>query len=267
MKWCFVVILVMNLLVAIFSVSKKSAPVEIQAQEVSPAMLKILPVGWKPPIELDSGMAILPSGLSGSPPVSATGVSGVAAASGASTPLSSTQGDANLPSSSNTSKNHIGTACFEWRMMEEDKVARVKEQLSSLHLAPAQWSESVTYTDQSAERFLVYIPPLANLAKTTALAAELRDKGFDNRLIQEGGNLDGGLSLGMHSNETGANVLAARVKAAGFNRVKIMRQNQKKKTVIFTFKALDDGQVNQLVALQKNLAPDRALRHVSCSWL
>lgn len=48
MKWFLALVVVLNLLVAMYGSFKQRPPVDVRAQEVSPELVKLLPVNWKP---------------------------------------------------------------------------------------------------------------------------------------------------------------------------------------------------------------------------
>src|SRR5512140_236337 len=51
MKWFLAIVLVLNLLIGVYGVSRdRSAPVNLRSQEVSPNLLKLLPPDWQPPV-------------------------------------------------------------------------------------------------------------------------------------------------------------------------------------------------------------------------
>ncbi|WP_028535812.1 SPOR domain-containing protein [Paludibacterium yongneupense] len=280
MKWFLGLVVVLNLLAALYGSLKQHVPVDIHAQEISPAQLKTLPADWQPP-EASGARVVLASAPVASAPVAAsapaTGADAVAVrkikaspAPAASAAASASKAAPAKPVASKPAAAVAPTAraapaiCYSWGGLDDKLLARVKGGLPALKLEPAQISSSAAESTRGSGRFWVHYPPLATRAETQTLSSELKGKGFDNYVVQNDSESKGGLSLGLFGREDGARALADRVKAAGFDKVQVDAKGQKAKSTTLTFSALQAGQVTALQALQKRLTPGIALRSSNC---
>jgi hypothetical protein len=276
MKWFLGLVVVLNLLAALYGSLKQHVPVDIHAQEISPAQLKALPADWQPPEASGaSARVVLASAPAASTPAaSAPLAQGVEAApvhkiKSASAPVASSAPVAARTAAKTAPVVAHGAKptpaiCYNWGALDEKLLARVKGGLDTLKLDAAQMSSSAADTVRGSGRFWVHYPPLATRAETQTLSSELKGKGFDNYIVQNDADSKGGLSLGLFGREDGARALATRVKAAGFDKVEVDAKGQKVKSTQLTFSALQPAQLTALQALQKRLTPGIALRSSNC---
>ncbi len=264
MKWFFGLVLILNLMVAGYGALKVRAPQDIHAQEVSPAMLKVLPAGWKPPVEASLPVANASAPVAQLAAASAP-VARVAAASAplASKPTASAATPAPAPAKSKAPavKETAVLACRQWGPLTESLVSRVKGGLPSLSLRASQWSQSTADTTTGTGKVWVYYPPLNTHAETQTLSSELKSKGFDNYIVQTDDH-KGAVSLGLFGKEAAARALMAKIKAAGYDKVAMVARESKATASVLTFRELDSAAVARLEALQKRLTP--GIRLTSC---
>lgn len=256
MKWCFIVILLVNLLVMTLYSAKKPNSVEAYAQEVSPTLLKILPAGWSPPVE-PAAHGIGMQGQEDShqfPSSNTTSPSSVAPKGAIST---AAKGD----------KPQLAQICFEWGKLTKGMAERIKDQLQRQGLNPSQWAETGTVPQQNIAYFIVYIPVSAvSNEKLPELTATLKNRGFDSQRLQDGGELHGAVSLGQFTNEAEAKALIVRAKSAGFKGLKMVLKKPELE-VLLILKVFGNTQADQLISLQKQMTPANPIKHISCSWL
>lgn len=266
MKWFFGLVLILNLMVAGYGALKVRAPQDIHAQEVSPAMLKVLPAGWKPPVEASLPVANASAPVAQTPAASASApVARVAAASAplASKPAASATTPAPAPAKSKAplAKDAAVLACRQWGPLTDSLFSRVKGGLPSLSLRASQWSQSSADTTTGTGKVWVYYPPLNTHAETQTLSSELKSKGFDNYIVQTDDH-KGAVSLGLFGKEAAARALMAKIKAAGYDKVAMVARESKASSSVLTFRELDSAAVARLEALQKRLTP--GIRLKSC---
>ncbi|GGY16001.1 SPOR domain-containing protein [Paludibacterium paludis] len=260
MKWFVGLILVMNLLVAGYGALKVRAPQDVHAQEVSPAMLKVLPEGWKPPVE--SSLPVTASTPAASAPVvaSAPKTSVSSAPSAVARPAVAASKPAEVKAST-----AAAAQCREWGPLNSALLARARGGLPGLHLKPGQWSvaDAPAATGAGKGKVWVYYPPLATHAETQTLSSELKSKGFDNYIVA-GDDHKGAVSLGLFGKEEAAKAMMARIRAAGYDKVAMEARGGKAVSSVISFKGLDDAAASRLDALQQRLTPGIRLKTVPC---
>jgi len=282
MKWFLVLIVVLNLAVAGYGSLKQRPPADVHAQEVSPEQVKLLPPDWKPasaPVVVAQAAASAPVKQVASMPQPEILQPGVPAKL-ASQPLVSVKdnkADASRPDNGGSKKTNDAKpavvakneaakaeppavlACYDWGVLDDKLLSRVKGGLPALKLKSEQVVETAKGETKANGKFWVYHPPLATQAETQTLSAELKDKGFDNYIVHND-NFKGSVSLGLFGREDAAKAMLAKITAAGFDKVAIEQKGPKGSNTMLSFKALDQQQADKLKALQKRLTPGIALQ-------
>ncbi|POZ61290.1 SPOR domain-containing protein [Chromobacterium alticapitis] len=283
MKWLVALVVVLNLLVAMYGTLKQRAPLDIHAQEVSPGLVRLLPPSWK--TDASAAQASAPAAAASAP---------VAGKPAASAPVAQTKAEASTPAvkapekpaqkpaeaagkkpqdkpaekaaekpadkpAEKTAAQEKATACYRWGALNDSLLARVKGGMPQLKLKAGQLQEDSKDENKGSGKFWVYYPPLATQSETKTLSAELKDKGFDNYIV---GNdeFKGNLSLGLFGREEAAKTLVARLKAAGYDKAVVKSKSEPAKMTTLSFKALDATQAEHLKALQKRLTPGIPLK-------
>lgn len=254
MKWFLALVVALNLAVALYGSLKQRPAVDIHAQEVSPELLKLLPVGWvaSAPTAVASAptaQTALPASLDDKPAAAAAPAPALAMSKPEATPA---------PEKMQPAKPEA-LACFQWGPLSDSQLARVKGRLASLKLAAGQLKEAQSRELRGSGKFWVYHPALATRAETQALLAELKGKGFDGYIVQNEG-YQGSVSLGLFGKEESAKALAAKAQAAGFAKVHVEPRGQQVTSTVLTLGSLTGEQAGRLVVLQKRMVPGVALK-------
>ncbi|MDN0077527.1 SPOR domain-containing protein [Crenobacter sp. SG2303] len=302
MKWFFAIVLVLNLLVFGYGNLKARVPVDLHAQEVNAKQVKLLPANWTPPVASaavaeasapTSGTA-LPVGLdaatvAAAKPAAPAPVTKLADAKPAETkPVDSKLADSKpvaahpkvetkpiAPQSTvpqpvaaapapAPAPTKVANRCYSWGALNETLYARVKGGLPGLKLSAAQWRAESQQAPSKNSKYWVFYPAQATAAESHTLAAELKGKGFDNYPVNDG-EFKGTLSLGLFANESGADTLLAKLKAAGFTNAKVQPRGKGATQTVLHFKDLDGAQSERLVALQHRLTPGIAVQGGACA--
>ncbi|CUA82048.1 Sporulation related domain [Gulbenkiania indica] len=264
MKWLFGLVVVLNLLVGFYATLSEHPPVDIRAQEVSPDELVLVPAGrWAAEQATDAPVLAAASAPAGDV-ASAPATSLPAATSPTSAPASERATAA--PAKTAPAEPPLASAnpavvlsCAQWGPLDSRLLTRVQGGLGTLGLKAAQLDTRTTEAQKGSGRFWVHHPPLATQAETQTLSSELREKGFDNYIVQNDGAFRGHLSLGLFGREDAARALAARIRAAGFAKVAVEQRSQTVQASTLVFRALEPAQLARLNALQKRLTPGIAL--------
>ncbi|WP_434635114.1 SPOR domain-containing protein [Chromobacterium sp. CV08] len=270
MKWFVALVIVLNLVVAMYGSLKQRPPLDVHAQEVSPGQVKLLPASWTPDASAPQASApkAQASAPAAKPAASAPAAKIVASAPKAQLPAKpAAKAEASKPSAKAkpapqdkpAAAEPAKLACYRWGGLNDSLLARVKGGVPALKLKTAQISEDSKQESKGSGRLWVYYPPLATQAETKTLSAELKDKGFDNYIVSND-EFKGNLSLGLFGKEDAAKTLVARLKAAGYDKAVVKSKDQPAKTTTLTFKDLDAAQAEHLKALQKRLTPGIALK-------
>ncbi|MBN3004076.1 hypothetical protein HNO92_002407 [Chromobacterium alkanivorans] len=269
MKWFLALVVVLNLLVAMYGSFKQRPPADVRAQEVSPELVKLLPANWKP----NAASAPAASAPAAEPlretsaPKAEPAVAAKPKAKEASAPkAAAAKAEAAKPepgkadAKAETAKPaEAAAACLQWGPLDDKLLARVKGGVPQLKLKAGQLSEASKEEAAAGGRFWVYYPPLATQAETSTLSSELKGKGFDNYIVKND-DFKGHLSLGLFGKEDAAKGLAARLKAAGYDKALVQQKGQKASKTTLSFKTLDAQQADKLKALQKRLTPGIGLK-------
>ncbi|MDF0604461.1 SPOR domain-containing protein [Neisseriaceae bacterium TC5R-5] len=254
-KWFLSVIVVLNLLVAAYGSLKQRQPIDVHAQEVHPQQVKLLPKEWQA-TAASAAISAKPT----PPPAAASEASAPQhAALPANTATSKIQPAPVIPARSITPPaESVAVACWQWGPLDDKLLKRVQGGLPQLKLKPEQIVQSHN-ENKTPSRFWVHYPPLATQAETQTLAAELKDKGFDNYIVKNEA-FNGHLSLGLYAKEDTAKVLVARLKAAGYTQAAIHSKEGQSSATLLSFKALTPEQDSGLQTLQKRLTPGITLK-------
>ncbi|MCD5360650.1 SPOR domain-containing protein [Chromobacterium aquaticum] len=274
MKWFLALVVVLNLLVAMYGSFKQRPPVDVRAQEVSPELVKLLPVNWKPnaaSAPVASAPAAEPLRESSAPKadklVAAKPKTAEASAPKALAKVEAKPAAAKPELKSEAKPEPVKAAeaaavCLQWGPLDDKLLSRVKGGVPQLKLKAGQLSEASKEEAAASGRFWVYYPPLATQAETSTLSSELKGKGFDNYIVKND-DFKGHLSLGLFGKEDAAKALAARLKAAGYDKALVQQKGQKASKTTLSFKTLDAQQADKLKSLQKRLTPGIGLK--SCA--
>ncbi|SUX28802.1 SPOR domain-containing protein [Chromobacterium vaccinii] len=272
MKWLVALVVVLNLVVAMYGSLKQRPPLDVHAQEVSPGQVRLLPANWKPDASAPKAQASAPAAsapaaqpLHETKPAASAAKSQVkpAAKPEASKAADKPQDKAGQEKAAQDKKTQDkqpeALACYRWSGLNDSLLARVKGGVPQLKLKSGQMQEDSKEESKGSGRFWVYYPPLATQSETKTLSAEMRDKGFDNYIVSND-EFKGNLSLGLFGKEDAAKTLVARLKAAGYDKAVVKSKDQPAKITALTFKDLDAAQAERLKALQKRLTPGIALK-------
>ncbi|WP_440216425.1 SPOR domain-containing protein [Chromobacterium piscinae] len=276
MKWLVALVVVLNLVVAMYGSLKQRPPLDVHAQEVSPGQVRLLPANWKPDASAPKAQASAPAASApAAQPLHETKPAASAAkpqvkpaakpeaskpaAKAADKPQDKAGQEKAAQDKKTQDKQPEALACYRWSGLNDSLLARVKGGVPQLKLKSGQVQEDSKDESKGSGRFWVYYPPLATQSETKTLSAEMRDKGFDNYIVSND-EFKGNLSLGLFGKEDAAKTLVARLKAAGYDKAVVKSKDQPAKITALTFKDLDAAQVERLKALQKRLTPGIALK-------
>ncbi|MCD4500422.1 SPOR domain-containing protein [Chromobacterium vaccinii] len=276
MKWLVALVVVLNLVVAMYGSLKQRPPLDVHAQEVSPGQVRLLPANWKPDASAPKAQASAPAAsapaaqpLHETKPAASAAKSQVKpaakpeaskpAAKAADKPQDKAGQEKAAQDKKTQDKQPEALACYRWSGLNDSLLARVKGGVPQLKLKSGQMQEDSKEESKGSGRFWVYYPPLATQSETKTLSAEMRDKGFDNYIVSND-EFKGNLSLGLFGKEDAAKTLVARLKAAGYDKAVVKSKDQPAKITALTFKDLDTAQAERLKALQKRLTPGIALK-------
>lgn len=249
MKWFFVIIIVLNLLVFSYGQLQKSSdtqeqpPAQINADKVT-----LLSSDWKQSLEPK------PAEL----PASDTQTDTLAS----SEPIAETGKEEDKTEQEDTK------VCYQWGKLNERLLKLVKGGLPGLKLSKQQLqTEALEKDNKPSIRYIIYYPssPQENEQDETAL--DLASNGFHNSVITSGEH-KGNISLGIFTEESNANKLVQRLNAAGFHDAKVVKQqdNEPKKATLtqLSFNHLTPEQMKKLQALQQQMSPGIPLKVVPC---
>jgi hypothetical protein len=282
MKWFIGTLVVVNLLAALYGALKQKPEVDIHAQEVNAAQLKMLPANWKPPVasapeasapvtDIASSMpqAEAVTAVPSVPSVSTVSSAAVTVAAPKEAKLATVAAKPEIkapeakaadkvakPADSKVAeaKPAAATLCYSWGGLDPQQLARVQGGVPLLKLSSPPQASVVDQRRGSGKAWVFY-PPLATQAETQTLVAELKAKGFDSYIVQTAGEFKGYLSLGLFGREEGAQALVKRLKAAGYDKTKVDSRGEVVKVTTLSFRQLDDATAGKLKALQQRLLP------------
>ncbi|UDM16020.1 SPOR domain-containing protein [Vogesella sp. XCS3] len=276
MKWFIGTLVVVNLLAALYGALKQKPEVDIHAQEVNAAQLKMLPANWKPLLAsapeasapaTDIASSMPQAEAMPAPPAVASATATVAApketkpavlAAKPETKVQEAKADDKAAKPAETkvadAKPAAATLCYSWGGLDPQQLARVQGGVPLLKLSSPPQASVVDQRRGSGKTWVFY-PPLATQAETQTLVAELKAKGFDSYIVQTAGEFKGHLSLGLFGREEGAQALVKRLKAAGYDKAKVDSRGDVVKVTTLSFRQLDEATASKLKALQKRLLP------------
>lgn len=276
MKWFIGTLVVVNLLAALYGALKQKPEVDIHAQEVNAAQLKMLPANWKPPLAsapeasapaTDIASSMPQAEAMPAPPAVASATATVAApketkpavlAAKPETKVQEAKAEDKTAKPAETkvadAKPGAATLCYSWGGLDPQQLARVQGGVPLLKLSSPPQASVVDQRRGSGKTWVFY-PPLATQAETQTLVAELKAKGFDSYIVQTAGEFKGHLSLGLFGREEGAQALVKRLKAAGYDKAKVDSRGDVVKVTTLSFRQLDEATASKLKALQKRLLP------------
>jgi hypothetical protein len=276
MKWFIGTLVVVNLLAALYGALKQKPEVDIHAQEVNAAQLKMLPANWKPPLAsapeasapVTDIASSMPQAEAMSAPPAVTSATATVAAPKETKPAvlaakpeakvleAKAEDKAAKPAETKVAdaKPAAATLCYSWGGLDPQQLARVQGGVPLLKLSSPPQASVVDQRRGSGKTWVFY-PPLATQAETQTLVAELKAKGFDSYIVQTAGEFKGHLSLGLFGREEGAQALVKRLKAAGYDKAKVDSRGDVVKVTTLSFRQLDEATASKLKALQKRLLP------------
>lgn len=272
MKWFFGVVVLLNLLVALWGNLKTHPAADIHAQEVSPHAIRLLPANWGENT-LNPGADIRAAAMASAPlskpktlpdPAQAMTAKPEASASVSVKTAPKSEGKAAAakpePAKAESAKASAEAqvastnVCYDWGELDSRILTRIRPELAALKITA---SEQVGKPGRGS-KFWVYYP-----AQQKAKAAELKSKGFDSYQVQNEGEFKGTLSLGLFAKEDGAKELLTKLKGAGFADALIVQRGGTQHATL-SFKGLTAQQNSALLKLQKRMAPGVALKSMSC---
>lgn len=106
-------------------------------------------------------------------------------------------------------------ACYQASDLDAAAAGKLKAALNKAGLA-AKMHETVQETGRAGGKFWVYLPSYANRDEAVKQSAALKDKGFDNYIVNTEGENKNGLSMGLFSQEDSAKAMVKRLNDSGY---------------------------------------------------
>jgi len=281
MKWFFGVVVLLNLFAALWGSLKTRPQMDIHAQEVSPRSIRLLPADWgegtlaprsdaasaalnvKPepgPTKLvanldpASSSALLNKPAAAAAPLKAEPKTEPAAATGKPDAAPAEA----KPAAKAEAKLAQQDTCVNWGELDAKTLGRVKPELTVLKLKATEHARQV-----GGGKSWVYVPAKPDAAEMHKLSADLKAKGFANYAVQNEGEFQGALSLGLFAKEDGAHALFEKLKSASFGEARISKRGSALTSL--SFSGLTAQQAEALTTLQRRMTPSIALKTISCS--
>lgn len=105
--------------------------------------------------------------------------------------------------------------CYQATDLDSAAASKLKAALNKAGLA-AKMHETVQETGRTGGKFWVYLPSYANRDEAVKQSAALKDKGFDNYIVNTEGENKNGLSMGLFSQEDSAKAMVKRLNDSGY---------------------------------------------------
>ena len=105
--------------------------------------------------------------------------------------------------------------CYQATDLDSAAASKLKAALNKAGLA-AKMHETVQETGRTGGKFWVYLPSYPNRDEAVKQSAALKDKGFDNYIVNTEGENKNGLSMGLFSQEDSAKAMVKRLNDSGY---------------------------------------------------
>ncbi len=105
--------------------------------------------------------------------------------------------------------------CYQATDLDSAAASKLKAALNKAGLA-AKMHETVQEAGRTGGKFWVYLPSYPNRDEAVKQSAALKDKGFDNYIVNTEGENKNGLSMGLFSQEDSAKAMVKRLTARGY---------------------------------------------------
>lgn len=105
--------------------------------------------------------------------------------------------------------------CYQATDLDSAAASKLKAALNKAGLA-AKMHETVQEAGRTGGKFWVYLPSYANRDEAVKQSAALKDKGFDNYIVNTEGENKNGLSMGLFSQEDSAKAMVKRLNDSGY---------------------------------------------------
>ncbi len=245
MKWIFGLLLLINVL--FFAVMRWGGALTVDAGN-TPAQAAINAEKIK---IVNLGAISAPV----SAPASAVSIASAVAASAASALAPSTPAMAVVPATP------VKLSCMEWGEFSGADLSRVEKALAAIKLGDKVTQHTVEHTGG----YWVYIAPLKVRADIEQKIAQLKARGVtDYFIIQDAGQWQNAISLGVFKTEEAARKYLAKLQERGVKTATVGERASKLKFTVFALNHLEQAQSLQLAALHKDF-PESELKLVSCN--
>ncbi len=105
--------------------------------------------------------------------------------------------------------------CYQATDLDSAAASKLKAALNKAGLA-AKMHETVQEAGRTGGKFWVYLPSYPNRDEAVKQSAALKDKGFDNYIVNAEGENKNGLSMGLFSQEDSAKAMVKRLNDSGY---------------------------------------------------
>lgn len=248
MKWFLAALVAANVVVALLGALSKPAPIDIKSRESNANQIKLAGQGNEPsPLEAltapkpGSALAAAQQEAAKNPPP----VAAPAAPAAPATPPVTTLAAALAPEPAKPEPPPVAKpaepkpeplkdagkpmptppvakpeakpklACYQASDLDAAAAGKLKAALNKAGLA-AKMHETVQETGRAGGKFWVYLPSYANRDEAVKQSAALKDKGFDNYIVNTEGENKNGLSMGLFSQEDSAKAMVKRLNDSGY---------------------------------------------------
>lgn len=188
-------------------------------------------------------------------------VSAPASAVAIASAVTSAAASALAPSSPPVAAAPVKLSCMEWGEFSGGDLSRAEKALAAIKLGDKFTQHAVEHTGG----YWVYIAPLKIRADIEQKIAQLKARGVtDYFVIQEAGQWQNAISLGVFKTEEAAKKYLAKLQERGVKTATVGERASKLKFTVFALNHLEPVQSAQLAALHKDF-PESELKHVPCN--
>ncbi len=123
--------------------------------------------------------------------------------------------EAAKPEKTDAAKAKPKLMCYQSAELDSATATKLKAALNKAGLA-SKMQESVHETGRTGGKFWVYLPAQSNRDEVLKQSASLKDKGFDNYVVNTDGEHKNALSMGLFSQEDSAKAMLKRLNDSGY---------------------------------------------------
>lgn len=162
--------------------------------------------------------------------------------------------------------------CYHWGDFDEGAAAKAKQRLIRAGLGSHVVEiikQGKSESTSGATKFWVYIPKSGDRESSVRRVLSLREKGFEAFVVNQRGEFEHAISLGLFSKKASADTLIAKLSAAGIADVKLHLRGGKQdeapsgKISYLRLKALNAAQKSRLETLSSEW-PQATLKNIAC---